>query len=377
MRIPAIDGLRGVAALGVVLFHLRPTYTFWLWTMVDLFFVISGFVITRLLLDIPRLNLGVLWTFWLRRALRIWPLYFFTLAATLTLGGFLYRIGMEGPAYSDGAWKYLVFLQFTELYDPAFPLKDLSLMRFFFISWSLAVEEQFYLFWPPLVALLRSRPVAFVAVCLGLIAGGVAARSYGIVPLVLVARMDGLALGALAAWLAQSRLGYRLQISPDRLRLVLGAMILAGLILLAPFVIAGYQVLDEKKMFFTYPLASVIFGFNLVFVSVILTIVLNRQSLLTRLFSHPGLVYLGSISFAIYMFHSPLLGAYENLMRGRGMGRTLWLDAVFVLAVIGAAHCSREWLEQPFNRLKDRLPLDPPALEVLPTNKVTTTTARS
>jgi peptidoglycan/LPS O-acetylase OafA/YrhL len=358
MRIPAIDGLRGIAALGVVLFHLRPIYTFWLWTMVDLFFVISGFVITRLLLEIPRLSGRVLWNFWLRRALRIWPVYFFTLAATFALGSVLYRVGMEGPAYSGSVWKFLVFLQFTELYDPAFPLKEISYLRFFFISWSLAVEEQFYLVWPLLIALLRPRPAVFVVVCLGLAAGGVVTRAHGIVPLVLATRMDGLALGSLAAWLVHALSSNRLHISLETLRLALGGVALAGLILLAPFIFTGYQVLDEKKMFYDYPLAWVIFGFDLVFVSVILSIVLDHRSLLGRMLACPSLVYLGSISFAIYMFHSPLLGAYANLMRSVGVGRGLWLDAFFLIALIGTAHLSREWLEKPFNQLKDRLPLD-------------------
>lgn len=355
-RIDAIDGLRGVAAMGVVVFHLRPQI-FWLWTMVDLFFVISGFVITRLLLSLPQLDGRTLWNFWLRRGLRIWPLYFFTLLGTLAIGSLLHRQGLIGPPGTGDIWKFFVFVQFTELYDAQFPLRQVAYIRDFLPSWSLAVEEQFYLVWPLLLALLRPRPLIFVLLCVSLVVAAMMVRAHGVIPYVLAARMDGLALGSLAAWLVHTCDSGRFAITLPALRLTLMTCAAAGLTLITPFLLTGLRTGDAEKMFFDYPLAWPLLGFNLIFVALVLFVALDPDNRLHRPLASRPMIYLGSISFAIYMFHGPLMGFYEVGLRALGIHRSPATGLLLVLAIIGAAHLSRDWLELPFNRLKDRFPL--------------------
>jgi peptidoglycan/LPS O-acetylase OafA/YrhL len=83
-RLTQLDGLRGIAALGVVLFHCFGSAFFWMWSFVDLFFVLSGFLITGILLRRP-LDGAALKNFWMRRILRIWPVYYLALALALGL----------------------------------------------------------------------------------------------------------------------------------------------------------------------------------------------------------------------------------------------------------------------------------------------------
>ena len=85
-RFPALDGLRGIAAVGVVLVHVYPKYTFWCWSFVYLFFVLSGFLITRILITSPLPTGLMLKRFWARRILRIWPVYYLALFVCLAYG---------------------------------------------------------------------------------------------------------------------------------------------------------------------------------------------------------------------------------------------------------------------------------------------------
>lgn len=360
-RVSAIDGLRGIAALGVVAFHLRPTYIFWMWAMVALFFVISGFVITRLLLETPRLSATALRNFWIRRTLRIWPVYYVTLLGAILLASVLHRLGLAGIPYNEELWKFFFFVQFTDLYDPARPLTETSFLRFFLPSWSLAVEEQFYLVWPLVIALLRRHPRAVGALCVGVLCMGPISRMEGLVPLILLPRVDGLAVGSLLAVIAV--FGRRDDGMPRSLLGIPAAaygaavMAVAGALLVAPFLATGYERLDAEAMFFSAQTAPAICGFALLFGALVVAVTWFPQGPVAAVTSHPLLVYLGSISFAVYMFHEPLRGLYFTSLGVLGVGRSLILDAAYVGAVIGAAHLSRQWLERPMNRLKDRFPM--------------------
>lgn len=150
---PALDGVRGLAILLVMVFHFRaPDLPKWAaaaagigWCGVDLFFVLSGFLITGILLD-TRDSARCLPVFWARRVLRIFPLYFAALALLLAIA----PAGWKPPPGDQGFyWLYLnnwVFL-----------LEDRQANHILGHFWSLAVEEQFYLLWPIAVWLLPPR----------------------------------------------------------------------------------------------------------------------------------------------------------------------------------------------------------------------------
>src|SRR5947208_17076877 len=103
-HIPELDSVRGLAAMGVVLFHAYPNLFFFGWSCVDLFFVLSGFLICGILLENGGTS-GFAKAFYFRRALRIWPVYFLTLAAVLILNA----VSPHGHSAKGLPWN-LVFL---------------------------------------------------------------------------------------------------------------------------------------------------------------------------------------------------------------------------------------------------------------------------
>src|SRR5512137_2924489 len=207
---PALDGMRGVAVLMVLAFHLLHVdgeggtlerailgATRSGWAGVDLFFVLSGFLITGILLD-ARGGPGYFRAFYARRVLRIFPLYYAYLAVLfLAVPALLPALDVRRET-QGWLWTYLGNVLFAR--EGGFQASP-----FTGHFWSLAVEEQFYLFWPFLVWLLPRRWLA--AACLGLVAGAFALRfaihrttfnataAYVLTP----ARMDALAMGALVA----------------------------------------------------------------------------------------------------------------------------------------------------------------------------------
>ena len=160
-HIPALDGVRAVAVLLVICFHFWQVFTYgpyslvgkiamWGQTGVDLFFVLSGFLITGILLD-TKGSPSFLRNFYARRILRIFPLYYATLL-TIYLIGPLFRWSAWVPEnQSLWFWTYLQNLPMT------FAPGHVAGPEHF---WSLAVEEQFYMVWPFLVLRLDPQTIA-------------------------------------------------------------------------------------------------------------------------------------------------------------------------------------------------------------------------
>lgn len=165
-RIPALDGLRGFAVLVVLAVHTAAPGTNepvlpWGWVGVDLFFVLSGFLITRILLA-TRESPAFFSNFYARRVLRIWPLYYALLAFVFLCE----RFGFLRTQASLGAW--ICLLTFTQnLYMGAFNWSGVP--DWLEPTWSLGVEEQFYLLWPWLIRKLSIRALKLVcgAIILG------------------------------------------------------------------------------------------------------------------------------------------------------------------------------------------------------------------
>jgi len=210
-HIPALDGVRGLAILLVIAFHARVVFTTtneipYLgfralglgWSGVDLFFVLSGFLITGILLD-SRGSPRYFRVFYLRRALRIFPLYFAYLFLILIVARFLLLAYTGSDLWnSTNPWWYFTYLLNWKS-DQGY--NDLVLGHL----WSLAIEEQFYLVWPAMVWLAPRRHLKWL--CLIIAAGAFLARfymgshgygseaTYRMTP----GRMDTLALGAFVA----------------------------------------------------------------------------------------------------------------------------------------------------------------------------------
>jgi peptidoglycan/LPS O-acetylase OafA/YrhL len=315
-HIPALDGIRGLAILLVMACHfvlyggLAPGSLHEVvfsrlalggWVGVDLFFVLSGFLITGILFDAKGSD-GYFRNFYMRRMLRIFPLYYGFLALfffgiplfTDVPGGF-------SSLYDDQAWywSYLANIRFAVEGWPAIPG---SIGHF----WSLAVEEQFYILWP-LVIFLFSRH-ALIRICLVCIAGGWIFRAtlsitgnelaaYVLTP----ARMDALAVGAFVALVGREPEGL------ERLRrwaLPVAAVALAASAALL-LIRRGFEAEDPVIQILGYSPLAFLFGSLVVLAA-------TSSGPMESWLSHPTLRFFGKYSYALYVFHLPLTRFLET-----------------------------------------------------------------
>ena len=304
-----LDGLRGVAILLVLLLHFTTDMTlpagsvasdvraaFQIgWIGVDLFFVLSGFLITGILVD-NRTSGHYFPAFYARRALRILPVYFLAVfAAFHVLPRFFQDFDTGGARTEAAFWLFLT--NFIEL--------PYQLGRTVGHFWSLAIEEQFYLVWP-LVVFLSSRAgarrIALLTVILSPIVRYVALRVgvdgasiYHFTPF----RLDGLAAGA---FIAMSVRDPEAREGLDRLSKIAGSIALV-----VTAILYGPLHLPEPlstQLQFSIGFSALGIGFGALLTRVVLT---GPESSLARALSWRGLVTLGTYSYAMYLVHVPLL----------------------------------------------------------------------
>jgi peptidoglycan/LPS O-acetylase OafA/YrhL len=315
-RLPALDGLRGVAILLVIVFHhtLMPQPTFvdrayvsvarLGWTGVDLFFVLSGFLITGILYD-AKGGPGYYRTFYARRTLRIFPLYyafvFFTLnlAPRLWMDTELGRVANRALEEHGQLWYWLYLSNVHFVQEQGFPQPNLA------VTWSLAIEEQFYLVWPLVVAALGRRPLmwtsaALAAVALGVRVALVSAGADPTAPYMLpFCRMDALAAGAFVA------LALRDPGDQARLR---GWAPFAAVAAAAIFLVGWFAEDPLDGGTWTKPGMQTA-GYTLLavaFAAVVALVALDASARLSRVLSMPILRTFGQYSYALYLFHVPV-----------------------------------------------------------------------
>lgn len=349
--------------MGVVLFHWMPTYTFWMWSFVDLFFVLSGFLITGILLRdflAGRLSLKA---FWINRILRIWPVYYATLLVIVAYQLVAHSSELMNDLQQQrDIWLSLAFLQFTPLYAQvhADTQPVIDFLPGFLHSWSLAVEEQYYLIWPLLlIAVLRRCPLsvlALICVALALVAPVLRTVAAPFPAILLVSRMDGLALGSLLAVLHHmptSATPRHTQVVKSGLY---AGLFCGGLALVLPDIVAGYRgTLDTTLTLEQRPL--LVSGFALCYFALIALVLQHPHWPGFRWLRSAPLTYLGSISYALYMFHFPIL-EFMHKPRVQALLGDSWhfmLYPLTALLLIGLPHLSRRYLEQPALALKPRL----------------------
>jgi peptidoglycan/LPS O-acetylase OafA/YrhL len=326
------------------------------WVGVDLFFVLSGFLITGILYDTKH-GSAYLRRFYARRVLRIFPLYYASLVLML---GVLPLVPAFGTALAgvgaDGEWYWLYLVNVRIAFE-GWP-KPALLGHF----WSLAVEEQFYLVWPFVVLAFGRRALVRLcaAVMLGslllrvlLHAGDLATAAYVLTP----ARMDALAAGALVALIARGPGGLAAVAPASR---IVGWACAAGVLGLVAF-LGGLPAEHLVVGTVGYSLLALLAGALLVSV-----VRAPAGSRLAAAFTAAPLTFLGRYSYALYVLHHPLI-----LLRPEGWSiDTLaqhvggWLPAAglyalaFILLCIPPALVSWHLIEKHFLRLKSRVAYD-------------------
>jgi peptidoglycan/LPS O-acetylase OafA/YrhL len=348
--LPGLDGLRALAVLAVLLFHGRASLLPGGFLGVDVFFVISGFIITRLLLNewqtTGRIALG---SFWWRRAKRLLPAVYLLLVTVL-----LYYVFFQEAEVTNlrsdalAALAYVTnwrFIQDQQSYFETFMRPSA-----FRHLWSLAVEEQFYVVWPLLLAgmlaLFKRRWVVALLVVAGAIAS-TALMAYMYTPGDDVSRVyygtdtraGGLLIGVAVAFLVSGasntrRAVTRLYSLPVRVSLDLGAV-------LALATLAGCFVLLDESSTFLYQ--GGLAGIALVTAVVILA-TSNPRTMTSRVLGIRPLRWLGERSYGIYLWHWPIL-----LLAWPEAPSDLQLVGMYA-ATIGIAAISYQFVEQPLRR---------------------------
>ena len=390
-HVRSLDGLRGLAILMVLILHISDrfhyhgvlmtavgTVAYVGWTGVDLFFVLSGFLITGILWD-TRETAHYFRNFYARRTLRIFPLYYATLIlllfivpATAPLIAHLPR-GRDGlqaqiSAFAVAAHYWPLFFCYLANVLVAWKGFDFWMTHF----WSLAVEEHFYLVWPLVVYLLKRRTLIITSALL--VMAALILRTVAlpfVVPRAIYVltffRMDGLALGALLALLWRMP-EYNVKVSYwARLTLPVAGLTLAG---------AFYDAGNTSQ--YGFLIQSIGYSASILFYGSLLVRVLNG-SWLNAIFSLRFLRFFGKYSYSIYIFHvlplaifaphfalgdpthsSILIRALKHLSVSQTLplsGILLFLDGlVYVLLVsaasTGIALVSWRLIEAPCLRLK-------------------------
>jgi peptidoglycan/LPS O-acetylase OafA/YrhL len=359
-HIPALDGLRALAILLVIPHNV---YVFestrgWLapfawissfgWVGVQLFFVLSGFLITRNLLD-SRGAPNYYSTFFGRRILRIFPLYFLVLAFFLLL---LPRLVDLSPAirdsYANQVWLWLFLSNWAEPFGKG--------VYWFSHFWSLAVEEQFYFVWPLVIATVTRR---LVPMCITIIVAALALRvgmtEAGARPEMLymftVCRMDALASGALAAVLMGSPQ------SLDFVRKYSDWLLVAALLVL----VEGASLTHSYETYYTTTLTVGHTLLALSMTTVLLVLAMRARGRAARslaaLLSVAPLRSVGKVSYAMYIFHLPIAtGIIAPLVLPKlkqwGPGFPVWYALVNMLCSYLVALASWHLLEKHFLRAK-------------------------
>ncbi|MFD4838680.1 acyltransferase family protein [Achromobacter sp. NPDC058515] len=298
-----IDGLRAVAVLAVVVFHLNKSWLPGGFVGVDIFFVISGFLITGILTRKIESGSFSFVDFYLSRARRILPAAYFCIAVTLMIGT-IFMVPADATSLAASAGFSTVsaanfyFWKFLDTSYFAAPSEAIPLLHL----WSLAVEEQFYLFWPlVLLAAFRwVKPSMRVGIFVTMMAASFyvgqaflhtdPSFSYYMLP----ARAGELIIGALA-YFAINRVG-RL---PHALSEVLA---LSGAALVAFSVV----FLSESNGFPGYAAVPPTLGAALVILGGS-----ARPTLVSRILGIRPLVAVGLVSFSLYLWHWPVMAFYR------------------------------------------------------------------
>jgi peptidoglycan/LPS O-acetylase OafA/YrhL len=340
-----LDGVRGIAALMVVTFHFFQPFirhaepllrnvskiAFIGQTGVTLFFVLSGFLITRILLR-SKERPAFFSTFYFRRSLRIFPLYFIF----LSIYYFIIPLLENSAVVSfNKQWPYWVYLQ---NFAVTFDWSSAGPKHF----WSLAVEEHFYLFWPLIVYFFNRKSLKIII--------------WSLFPVVLITRflllmnghevfyftfttLDGLALGAL---LAVQENECRLPGAKKSVFILIGILSVLGL---------GWGLTSGKAIFFiqVFKLTAIAVAYYAI-IALILS-VKGGQNPFTQLLSSKPLSFCGKISYGIYVYHVVCIHLVSKFLPGINIVSGFAMSIACTLLIASISYFA---IENQFLKLKDR-----------------------
>lgn len=339
-RVLEIDSLRGLACITIVIYHAMPHKVPGGWASIDLAFVVSGFLLTSMLLA-DRRGGGSAGSFYLRRGLRVWPVYFLTVLLVAAAAPILRR-----PCDLAGLPYFLTYTQNAPHYWSGVVSNDFPYLAH---TWALAVEEQFFLVWVPLVFWLGRRGV--VPLSLAIVAASVWARTQGYHWWLLLARGDGLALGGLlAALLHHDR--DTIARRPGRLRPALAVVTLGALCYLVALTAGGgMSTLGMPR----WPAATLL-AINLLGFGVVGLVVLHAGHPALGVLRDRRLGRVGQVGYELYVYHFIVIMLSDDVAQRLGLrGRPVWRDALTAIVLVALVTLSRRCIQDHIRTLRDRL----------------------
>jgi peptidoglycan/LPS O-acetylase OafA/YrhL len=373
---PELDGVRGLAILMVLFAHgvdflgIVPHpgqvgYETWGkitlrvllqgWGGVDLFFALSGFLITGILLRARRRR-RYFTSFYARRVLRIFPIYYLSLIVTLLAAHFFIRFGEHLPSGAHYIVPYFLYLQNW----PCFWTSWAGMTSFWGVYWSLAVEEQFYMVWPTLIRFFNLR--VMLGLCIvGFLAGWPVRifliHRYGLLLGTMqspFSRMDGLFVGAAIA-LYRELYGRAVPMRWAKISMFAGLVIFVWLAIAYPGEFEG----TGRHLWPAAVTAFALLAGGLIAASH------YRRPLLHKFLTTRPLLLMGKLSYGMYVYHLVIYFAmasfYRHILEGRlHLGQSIPLAIVFLALTIclttAIAMFSFRYIETPFLKLKRFFP---------------------
>jgi len=363
-RVDHIDGIRGLAILLVLAWHfiycissltpgsveayLFKAFFYYSWLGVDVFFVLSGFLLTSILYK-NKSSVHLLKTFWLRRALRILPLYWVILSAAF-LATFT-KISDRGPGYQwlfgnlKSLETYTIFLQ-----NITMTMQNQMSSAWLNVTWSLAIEEQFYIFLPIAVLLLNKQKFIIISIIIVILTpllraacilylpnGGMA--SFMLLPL----RWDSLFLGGMLALIEPTNKKLNIIIKYQK------SIVLMGLSVFLLFGLSNQGIGSLGMGILGHTVIAILAGL------LILNCQLRPDCFVKKVFSLKTFAFFGTISYGLYLVHFPILGLCHQLALQtvpiNNSVKSCIVTFVAFLITIGISLLSYKYLEKPFLKI--------------------------
>lgn len=323
--IPQLDGLRAIAILLVLCFHAGIPHFKLGWTGVWLFFTLSGFLITGILIDNVS-DLHYFKNFYSRRILRIFPVYYLCFAFALLYGIFSHHIIKDAGYYFLYAQNML--LGYTN-FHPKFPG---SLNH----TWSLAVEEQFYLVWPFLISLLKDKRkilhASIILFAISIVTKIILLLLYKnstIAWITMPSNIDAFAIGAFLATIT------RMEINQKKIeKIFITWLFISTIFYVCVIKLMHYDFFWNNVLKISSP-QGLLFLFLLVaFCGLLCCLALDNDFWLSKILSLPILVYVGKISYGLYLYHFIVFTLLPFKGLSRWLAIPIEISLTFIIAVL-------------------------------------------
>ena len=350
-----LNALRAIAAFMVIIHHIEQFKTHFnlpnIWSnqiirelggnAVSIFFVLSGFLISYLLVHEKRKTSSVsIKKFYVRRVLRIWPLYFILILLGIILNYYYGDINL----IKNNLFYFLLFV-------PNLLVAQGTVIMFISHLWSIGVEEQFYLFWP--LASKKLNTKQFFLFMLAIIFVFLLARNYtfhfygknALLKFIDYTRFDMMAIGGIGALILTEKNSFSLFI-----KYIINQKIIQFLIIIA-FILYFLNLTDIYRIYF---LNNLFFG---ILITLLLLVLVSKESILNL--EHPIFKTLGNISYGIYMYHSIVIFFSLKLVllfvpiSNTFLFNLCLYSSVFMASSI-ISYISYEKIEKPFLKLKSK-----------------------